>query len=198
MFLGIDFNLLSPMLKYSILFILAVIEGPMIMMLSGFLLKLGVLAFVPTFMALGAGDLAGDLGWYGLGYWGGTKIVKRVGRFFSVSEAMIERIEALLIKYHGRILFFSKVTMGFGFALATLISAGMARISPKSFLFYNFCGELLWLSVLLFIGHSLGQLYLSLGQGFNYLSAFAGFVLAALLLAGFTNFMRKYFTKNKF
>lgn len=170
----------------------------MIMMFAGFLLKLGVLSFVPTFVALTVGDLVGDMAWYGLGYLGGTKTIKRVGRFFSVSGAMIERIEAVLVKYHGRIIFFSKMTNGFGFGLATLIAAGVAKISLARFMVYNFFGEFFWLGFLLFVGHSLGQLYLVLGEGLNYMSALAGFITVAILLLGFANYMRKYFTHHKF
>lgn len=195
MFLGIDFNLLSPLLKYSALFILAIVEGPMIMLFSGFLLKLGVLSFVPTFLSLGIGDLVGDLFWYALGFLGGKKTVKRVGRFFSISEGAIEKIEEKLLKYHGRIIFFSKSTNGFGFGLATLIAAGVARIPLRRFMLYNFWGEFVWLGLLLFVGHSLGQLYLALGQGLNYMSTIAGFITMALLLYGLSKYMRKNFKK---
>ncbi len=195
MFLHIDFYTISPFLKYPALFILAIVEGPMIMTFAGFLLKLGALNLIPTFVALGVGDLIGDFLWYGLGYWGGKKTIRKVGRIFSLSEEIIERVEEKLIKYHGRILFFSKITMGFGFALATLIASGMAKISPKRFLFYNFWGEMIWLSMLLFVGHSLGNLYLSLNKGFDLLGTVAGFVVLALALAGFANFMRKNFKK---
>lgn len=198
MFWGIDIVTISPYLKYPLLFILAVVEGPFIMTFAGFLLKLGVLSFIPTFISLGLGDIVGDMAWYGLGYWGGKKNVKRLGKYLSMSESLIEKIEATLVRYQGRIIFFSKVTNGFGFGLATLIAAGIAKISPKRFLLYNFLGEFIWLGLLLFIGHSLGRLYLSLNKGFDMASTIAGFIVLALVLAGFANYMRNYFKNNKF
>src|SRR3954464_8070499 len=102
--------------KYFLLLPIAVVEGPLVMMISGFFLKLGFLSFLPAYLLLVAGDFIGDILWYGVGYHFGHGFIKRFGKFFSINEKEVATIERLFHKHHNYILFISKITMGFGFA----------------------------------------------------------------------------------
>ena len=63
--------------RYLLLVPFAVIEGPILSIYCGFLLHEGTLTLVPTYIALMAGDLIGDIGWYGVGYYFGYRLFGR-------------------------------------------------------------------------------------------------------------------------
>ncbi len=86
--------------KYPLLIPLAAVEGSAIMTISGFLIKLGYLKPIPTFICLLAGDMIGDFLWYHVGYFWGHRFIKRFGKYVSVTEetvALITRIDPVLI-----------------------------------------------------------------------------------------------------
>jgi membrane protein DedA with SNARE-associated domain len=49
--------------------------------------------------------------------------------------------------------------MGFGFAIVTLMVAGMSRVPFKKFFVLNLIGGLIWTLLLLGVGHSFGNVY---------------------------------------
>lgn len=193
----IDFINSAPILKYALLFVLSIIEGPIVMTLAGFFIRLGYFSIVPSFIAIVTGDLAGDILWYYIGQFGAERFIRKYGKYFSISKNVVDKMENKFREHQGKVLFLSKITMGFGFALATLMAAGMARVSLKKFAFYNVLGEIIWTGLLISIGYSLGNFFLVLNNGFNYLGTFAGIVTVALALFGFARFMRqKFWGKN--
>lgn len=145
--------------KYFLLFGAALLEGPAASLTSGFLLKLGQVQFVPVYVALVAGDLAADIGWYCLGRFGTRALVLRFGRLVGITPEALATVERRFNRYHQRILFISKLTMGFGFAIVTLTVAGMSRVPFRSFFLLNLVGGLIWTLFLLGIGHSFGNVY---------------------------------------
>ena len=153
--------------KYPVLVALAFIEGPYVMMMSGFLIKLGVLALIPTYAALSFGDLLGDMAWYGVGYFFGNKFVARFGKFFDITKESVENAKELFSKHRKKILLGSKVTAGFGLSLATLVTAGMAEAPFGEFVLLNFFGQLVWTGVMLSVGYFFGNLYLVINNVFG-------------------------------
>src|ERR1051326_67230 len=111
--------------KYALVFAGCIVEGPIVMLTSGFLYRLGQFEILPLYFSLMAGDFAADLGWYAVGRFGARTIVNRFGKFLNLTPQVLAKIQKRFHKYQDRILFISKITMGFGFALATLIVAGM-------------------------------------------------------------------------
>lgn len=166
--------------KYIIAFPLAIIEGPVVMVACGFLLRLGAFSFWPIYLALVLGDFVADLAWYAVGFYGARKFVDRWGKYFSVTPDSLEKLEKLFEQHHDKILFISKITMGFGFALATLIAAGMAKVPLKKYALYNFFGGFVWTALLMLLGYFFGHLYTMIDKSFKI--AFVVF-LACLLLA---------------
>jgi len=177
--------------RYVLAFFLAIVEGPMVMVASGILLKLGLFYFWPIYLALMLGDFAADLLWYAIGYHGARKFVDRWGHYFSLTPKVIARLERLFKNHHDKILFISKITMGFGFALATLIAAGMAKVPFKKYALYNLLGGFVWTGILLGAGYFFGQIYSVLGKGFKV--AFIIFLVA--LVSGALYGGGKYFKK---
>lgn len=167
--------------KYLIAFPLAIIEGPIIMVACGFLLRLGAFSFWPIYLALMLGDFVADIGWYFVGYYGARKFADRWGKYFSITPESLEKLETLFHHHQSKILFISKITMGFGFALATLIAAGMARVPLKKYALFNFLGGFVWTALLIGTGYFFGHLYTLIDKSFKV--AFVIFLCLMLVMA---------------
>ena len=163
--------------KYALVFIGCIVEGPIVMLTSGFLYRLGQFEIVPLYFSLIGGDFVADLGWYAVGRFGARKLINRFGKFLNITPEIIAKIEKRFKVYQDKILFISKITMGFGFALATLIVAGMLHVPFKRYAMLNFLGGFIWTAFLLIVGYFFGNVYSSLPP-----SAKVVFVLIAIVV----------------
>lgn len=145
--------------KYLLIFFGAIFEGPLVMMVSGFLVRVGTFPFWPAYFVLIAGDLVADIGWYGLGRLARARVINIVIRFFGATHESFERLEKIFNKHDLKILFISKITTGFGFAVLTLLAAGAARVPFRRYLMMNFLGEFIWAGMLMGIGYLFGHAY---------------------------------------
>jgi membrane protein DedA with SNARE-associated domain len=181
--------------RYVLTFCLAIVEGPMVMVASGILLRLGFFYFWPVYLTLMLGDFVADLCWYGVGYYGGRPFALRWGKYFSITPELLEKIEIFFKKHQTKILFISKITMGFGFALATLITAGMVRIPFKKYALFNFLGGFVWTGLLLVVGYFFGQIYTLLGKGFKIAFIVCLAVVVSFVLYGAGKYFKQQFLK---
>lgn len=177
-------------LKYGAFFLAAWFEGPVAMTVSGFLLRLGHVEFWPVYISLLLGDLAGDTMWYFLGRKYAHTLVKKYGKFLNIQESIIVTIEKAFERHHHKILLFSKMTMGLGFALPVIIAAGAARVPFRKFMLSNAAGQVIWTGILLAIGYFFGDFYLTLNKGFQKASLVAGVILLLLALHGFGKYIK--------
>jgi len=183
--------------KYPAIFIGAFFEGPVVMIAAGFFLKLGYIEPVPAFLLLLSGDLTADFSWYGLGYFGTYRLVRRYGRFFDITEQTIDRVKVMFRKHEEKILIISKVTMGFGLAVAVLMTAGMVRVPLKKYAVYNLAGGLIWTALMMAAGYFFGNIYLLVGEGLRMGFLVAVVIIVLLALYGFSRFVRKKFSGNR-
>ena len=179
--------------RYPIIFPLAIVEGPIVMFISGFLIRIGFFSFWPIYFILMAGDLTGDIFWYFVGRNGGRPLIEKYGHYINLTEANVERAEGFFQDHQTKILFISKITMGFGFALATLVAAGMARVSFKKYFTINFLGQFIWTGILIAAGYFLGNFYTWVDKSLRWAFVMSLIVLAALAVFGFGKFMRSRF-----
>lgn len=166
--------------KYILLFLGAIVEGPVLMMTSGFLYKLGQLNFTQTYTALVGGDFVADMLWYCVGYFAAQPAIYRFGKFINVTPQIIEKVENRFQKYHIRILIISKLTMGFGFAIATLITAGIFKVDFRKYAVLNLLGGFVWTAFLMTVGYFFGNIFALIPE---YLKVV--FVIAAIVGAYF-------------
>jgi len=179
--------------RYAIAYPLAIVEGPIVMMVSGFLVRLGFFDFWPIFLVMMAGDLTGDIVWYMVGLHGGRPFLEKYGHWFSITEENVERAESFFQEHQTKILFISKLTTGFGFAIATLIAAGAAKVPFKKYLMINFLGEFVWAGFLFAIGYFFGNLYTLVDKSLRW-GFIAGLIIVAVLAVwGFGKAMKKQF-----
>ncbi|MDD5152928.1 MAG: DedA family protein [Candidatus Pacebacteria bacterium] len=166
--------------KYILLFLGTIAEGPVVMVASGFLYKLGQFNLLQMYFALMAGDFVADLGWYCLGRFGARSTIFKYGHFFGVTPEVLKKVEGRFLEYHQKILIISKLTMGLGFALVVLIVAGMFKVPFKNYVVLNLIGGFIWTAILITVGYFLGNVYAVVPE-----SAKIVFVAVVLLVAFF-------------
>jgi len=148
-------------LVYIFIVLFACAEGPFLSMIFGVLIKLGYFSLIPVYLALMAGDLLGDTFWYYLGFFYGHRFIKRFGKYFNITEQSVEKVTRIFHRHKHPILFISKITNGFGFALATLMTAGIVKLPFGKYLTVNMLGQLIWTGFLISVGYFFGNLYLA-------------------------------------
>jgi membrane-associated protein len=130
-----------------------------------------------------------------VGYYGARKFADRWGKYFSITPESLEKLEVLFHNHQSKILFISKITMGFGFALATLIAAGMAKVPLKKYALFNFLGGFVWTALLMGVGYFFGHLYTIIDKSFKV--AFVTFLIIMLIavLYGAGKYFKNYLSK---
>lgn len=177
--------------KYFLILILAIIEGPVVMSFSGFLWRLDVFNFIPLYFALMTGDLIADALWYGVGYFGGHRFIQKYGKYFNLSEEGVEKFKKFFDLYKTKILFISKITMGFGFALFVLISAGISKINFKKYMAINFLGQIIWTFVLMMLGYFFGSIYLIIDKSLKIGFVIGVFMFLIIIIYGLGAYLRQ-------
>ncbi len=176
--------------KYLLLLVGVIVEGPILMVACGFFIRLGLVDLLPTFLVLLSGDLIADVFWYFIGFRYAEPLFRKHGGMFGISYENFEKVQGLFREYHDRILLISKVTIGFGMALATLIVAGATRVPFRRYMVLNAIGEVVLVLALLALGYVFGELYHNIARGFRDVFAISAIVVVALGLYGFANYMK--------
>ena len=141
--------------KYFILFPIAVIEGPIVTVIAGFLSSLGHMDFLTAYAVIIFGDIAGDIIHYVIGYWGGESFIKKWGKYFGVSPERVLHLEKHFDNHGVKTLFIGKLAHGIGGIF--LFAAGMARMSFLKFTATNLLAILIKSLALLIVGFYFGQ-----------------------------------------
>lgn len=177
--------------RYVIVVPVAIFEGPLLMMISGLLVRTGFFYFTPLYLCLMLGDVFGDVLWYWIGRTLGHRFVRKYGKYVSITEENIARVEKIFHTYPNSILVISKLTMGFGFALVTLFTAGLVKIPFKKYLALNLVGQFAWTAILMGIGYFLGNFYVALNNKLGAISTAAGILIVFGLLWGGGRYVRQ-------
>ena len=162
--------------KYFLLFVGCLTEGSVVMLTGGLLWHSGVMELWDSHGALLLGDVLSDSMWYIIGYYGARRFTERWGRYVNVTPAIIEKAESKFNRYHTSILIISKLTMGFGFAIATLITAGMLKVPFVRYFTINFLGGLIWIYGLMLIGYYFGNIVLLVPRELQIVVAVSGII----------------------
>ena len=181
-----------PYFVYFIIIVLACAEGPILSLIVGVLVKLGYFSFIPMYLALMFGDVLGDAGWYWVGRRYGHAFIKRFGKYFSVTEEGVIKVTKIFHKYKHHILIISKITNGFGFALVTLITAGLVKIPFLKYVGINIIGQFVWTGLLIGVGYFFGDAYMKVDSIIGKLSIFALFVVIFVAFMGYKKYLREY------
>ncbi len=176
---------------YFLIIILASIEGPILAMLFGVLIKLGYFSFLPIYVALMLGDLFGDTAWYLVGRRFGYGFVGKFGKYINVDKYKIEKLDKVFHKYKHYILFISKISNGFGLSLVTLITAGMVRIPFWKYLSVNLVGQFIWSGLLISIGYFFSNLYIQVDTWMSRVGVIILFLFVIYLFLQYGKYIKK-------
>lgn len=169
--------------SYLLLFFLTTAEGPISTVLAGTAVSLGLMHWLPAYLAAVAGDLAGDLLHYAAGHWGGLPFIERWGKYVGLQAKHVVALEKLFNGREGRALLLGKLAHGVGGAF--LVAAGIVKMPLGKFFTWNTLGTLPKTLGLLLLGyyfaHAITQIHslldlaatltiiIGLGGGFAWL-----------------------------
>ena len=186
---------LPPLLKYGAITLIAMFEGPVVFTVAGFLLRLHTEFLLPAFIVLG--NFLGDTLWYCLGYFYAGKAIRAHGSFVGITAERMQAAERIFQQYQGRLLFFSKATLGFGTSVgipAILMTAGMSKVSFRKYMTYNLLGEVLLLGLFMTVGYAFGISFQAVSKDLRWLTVLS---LVVLFACGLT-LIRSYVAKKNF
>lgn len=150
---------------YFILFPIAVVEGPIITIIAGFLVSLGIMNVFLVYAVVMAGDIVGDTGVYMMGRSGGALF----SRYFKKHAEKISKAKAYFEVHRHKALVMSKIFHGVG--VTGLFTAGMLHIPYKHYITVCFITTTVQSIVLVTIGILFGHAYIQINKYLNYYAA---------------------------
>jgi len=175
------FLLFSPsslnILPYCFLGLLVMAEGPVATLLGGAATSSGTLLPIPVFISVVTGNLLADLGWYGLGRFGKSEWLDWAGSKLGVDLKKIEELRTRIQQYAPRLLFLSKLTVGF--PIPTLVATGLSRVPVRRWAAMWILGELLKSAALVTIGYLFAR---TIQQASQTVKIILGAITGGLLL----------------
>jgi len=183
--------------KYLLIFPIVVFEGPIVTVISGFFIYLGLLNAYIVYALLVAGDLTGDVLHYIIGrYWQKSVWIKRHGSWFGYDENSEEFLENHFRKHKIKTLIAAKFFHGMGTAIQ--ITAGIAKVNFFQYLWLNLIITILKTSALLFLGYYLGGSYIKIDGYLNIIACVAiSIIVVVLSFAISSKLARKYLIKSE-
>ena len=161
-------QILSDLQAHSLvwLFLIAIVEGPLVTVAAGWLARLGDVNLGAAFAALILADLVGDMALYSIGRTSHGRLPARVRRWLRITEENLARLALHFRHKGGRTLLIGKITHSLGFAV--LVAAGVGRMNIPAFLFWNLLGTvpktLFFLALGYVLGHAFGSVEYWLGR----------------------------------
>ena len=168
--------------KYIIIFPLAIIEGPFLTVICGFLAAGGFLNAWIVLPIVIVGDIVGDAILYFAGRTG-----KWALRLFRVNEKNLEDAKKYFHENHKKAIMMSKLIHGLGFT--GLVAAGASHVPYKRY--FKTCAiiSVIQTFVMLILGIFFGHAYTQIGKYLNYYAAIVSVLVLVILLFVF---IRKY------
>lgn len=182
--------------KYAIIFPIAIFEGPIIIVITGFLANLGILNVFVAYCVVVVADIIGDSLYYSIGRFGGRSTwLKKYGHFFGYSENSEKFLENHFKKHKVKTFLIAKVTHGLGGTVQ--IVSGIARVTYVEFLLLSLLGTIPKTLVLFVLGFYVGQSYVKIDNYLHYIAFFTlgGVILVVLYFVVLKKITRNYLNK---
>lgn len=165
--------------KYAIIFPIAVIEGPIINIVSGFLVAQHFLDLKLAYAALVMGDLVGDSLSYAIGRYARQGFLFKYGHLIGITPQRLVVLENYINNNQMKTFIFGKFAHGLGYI--TWIATGAVRVDFWKFLRVNALTTAIKSAILVTVGFFFGQAYLT----FNRYFSDASWTLFALFVIGY-------------
>ncbi len=168
--------------KYFLLFPLALIEGPLVALVAGFLVSIGYMTVIPAFIVMLFGDLIPDSVYYYMGRYGNKfNLMEKYGHKFKLISSNFPLVERLWKTHPRKMMFFGKLS--YGLSIPFLISAGLVKMAFGKFLEYTIPVTIFQYGVIMAIGYFMGYAYTN-AQGYVMDAYILITVLVILIVIG--------------
>jgi len=145
----LNFSEFHRALTYVVIFFGMFIEGEVILVLAGILIKSGQIYFLDTFFVAFLGAAIHDIGFWVIG----KKLLKTSNKKFLFFN--LEKIKAFIDKFNGfnaMYVFISK--FGWSINRVVLISSGYLKVPFQKLIKYSLPANLIWTAIFLSIGYT--------------------------------------------
>ncbi|KND47832.1 MAG: DedA family protein [Parcubacteria bacterium C7867-006] len=180
--------------KYFLIFPIAIIEGPIIIIITGFLVYLGYLNGFVAYSVLVVADIIGDSMYYGIGkLWKKSALVKKWAKIIGYDENSEAFLEDHFRKHKGKTFLLAKISHGIGGAVQ--VSSGIAGVNYFEFLTYSVLGTIPKAALLFFVGYYAGSSYVRIDSYFDFIAKIT-LTLSFLLVIYFilSKYAKRYLT----
>ncbi len=176
---------------YPLLFIVMLIEGPVITAAGAFAAALHYMNVWVVLLLSILANLIPDLVYYAIGYWGRETFINKYGHYIGVTPERIATTEKLAAAHSGKSLFMIKMVP----LLATpgLILVGATKMDIKKYAFWSIAITVPTSLFYLIIGYYFGAAYNTIEHYLN-LGAYVA-VAAIVVVVIIAYFERKYFSR---
>jgi membrane protein DedA with SNARE-associated domain len=154
------------------------IPSEIVLPFSGFLASTGRFNIYLIVIVATTANLLGSLVFYWIGYFGGTKFLKRYGRYLLVHEPEIYRLEKWLERHGGKVAFFSRMLPGVRTYSSIVIGSGKSKL--PTFIGYTILGSVIWNSIWTYLGFYAGSRW---DQFAPYMKKFDYLIVAVIIVA---------------
>ena len=177
---------------YPLIFIITIVEGPIITIIGAFLASLGYLNIFVVYAVVVYADMVGDIFWYSLGYFGRQHFLDRFGHFIGITPEKIQNLERYFDSHAGKTLLIAKITHAVG--LPFIIAAGAAHVRFKTFFWYNLLATIPKSLIFVLIGYYLGRSYAKINIVLSNATFIAIFIIVLSVAAYYlwSRFKKKY------
>jgi membrane protein DedA with SNARE-associated domain len=173
---------------YSLMFLLMLIEGPVVTAAAAFGAALGYFnVWIVAVLSILA-NLIPDAVYYALGYWGRNQLLEKYGHYFGITKQRVAQVEALAKEHSGKSLIAIKMIP----FLATpgLIVIGASRMDIKKYALWCTAITIPTSLVYLVLGFYFGAAYSTI-QDYLHIGIYVA-IAAALIIVGLVYLQRKY------
>lgn len=166
--------------KYLILFPFAIVEGPIIAVIAGFLCTSNFLNPLLVYPVIVLGDIIGDSICYSVGRWGTPKFLKNIFNHFTVTKKKIVSAKIFFDANPAKTISLSKILLGIG--VAGIYLAGNAKVPYSKFIRICLATSAIQYMVYLCIGILFGHAYIQINQYLNYFATVTVMAAIAIIL----------------
>jgi membrane-associated protein len=176
---------------YPLLFIIMLIEGPVITAAAAFAAALHYMNIWIVLLISVLANFIPDIAYYAIGYWGRETFVNKYGHYLGITPEHVARVEKLAGEHSGKSLFIIKMVP----FLATpgLILVGATKMEIKKYALWSIAIIIPSSLLYLIIGYYFGTAYVTIDKYLHLGGYLIAAALVIILLIAY--FQRKYFAR---
>jgi len=166
--------------RYLILFPLAIVEGPIVAVIAGFLCMSGLLNLFIVYPIIVLGDIIGDSIVYTLGRWGVPGFIRKIFRNLEMNHEKINSVRTYFDSNPTRAISLSKITLGIG--TAGIYLAGNTKTPYERFISICLVTSALQYIMYISIGLLFGNAYKQISHYLNFFASLTVMATLAIIL----------------